>query len=170
MAYIKPAEVISPKARWKLIDVLLDKGSGQGAYAIGEWDGERRIAYRWNGTEDNEIGNPQSRGLPTWTILDSDLHMAIIQRLPEDKQALACALLKITIPPTIEIKIQYHEGSGRYTLMRRPNGQHMFEDGRGDLLGNTCPRKFLKAFYDEMKDHLDAGTRILLDNYPNPQE
>jgi hypothetical protein len=97
MAYIKPAEVISPKAHWSLIDVLLDRGEGDCAYSLGVWDGERRIGFRWNGTDNNELGNPQSRGLPTWTMLDPEIHQKIIEQLPSDKLAIARGFLGITL-------------------------------------------------------------------------
>jgi hypothetical protein len=105
MPYIKPAEVVSPKAHWSLIDVLLDRGEGDCAYALGIWDGERRIGFRWNGTKDNELGNPQSRGLPTWTMLDSEIHRQIIEQLPPDKLTLARGFLGIKLMlegPTLE--------------------------------------------------------------------
>jgi hypothetical protein len=97
MAYIKPAEVISPKAHWSLIDVLLDRGEGDCAYALGMWDGERRIGFRWNGTSENELGNPQSRGLPTWTMLDPGIHHQILERLPPEKLAIARSFLGINL-------------------------------------------------------------------------
>jgi hypothetical protein len=89
MSYVKPHEVRSPKAHWQLIDVLLDRGEGDCAYALGEWDGARRIGFRWNGTDQNPIGNPQSRGLPTYTMLDRTMHEAVIELLPQDKRLLA---------------------------------------------------------------------------------
>lgn len=97
MAYIKPSEVVSPKAHWSLIDVLLDRGEGGCAYALGVWDGERRIGFRWNGTKQNELGNPQSRGLPTWTMLDTGIHKQIIEQLPPDKLAMARGFLGIKL-------------------------------------------------------------------------
>jgi hypothetical protein len=103
--YIKPADVISPKAHWSLIDVLLDRGEGDCAYALGIWDGERRIGFRWNGNEDNELGNPQSRGLPTWTMLDTEIHKQIIEQLPPEKLAMARGFLGIKLMlegPTLE--------------------------------------------------------------------
>jgi hypothetical protein len=87
--YISPEKVHSPKAHWQLIEVLLDRGEGQCAYALGKWDGRSRIGFRWNGKKDNPIGNPQSRGLPTWAILDENLHDAVIALLPKEKQSLA---------------------------------------------------------------------------------
>ena len=97
MPYIKPTEVISPKAHWSLIDVLLDRGEGDCAYALGIWDGERRIGFRWNGTEENRLGNPQSRGLPTWTMLDPEIHKQILEQLPPDKLAIARGFLGINL-------------------------------------------------------------------------
>src|ERR1700693_4279709 len=105
MPYIRPSEVVSPKAHWSLIDVLLDRGEGDCAYALGIWDGGRRIGFRWNGTEGNELGNPQSRGLPTWTMLDTEIHKKIIDQLPSDKLAIARGFLGITLMlegPTLE--------------------------------------------------------------------
>ena len=89
MSYVRPKEVKSPKAHWYLFEVVLDRGPGDAAYALGEWDAERRIGFRWNGTDENKIGNPQSRGLPTWTMLDPELHEAVVALLPADKQAIA---------------------------------------------------------------------------------
>lgn len=91
MGYLKPNDVRSPKAHWHLFEVIIDKGQGNPAYALGTWDGERRVGFRWNGSEENPIGNPQSRGLPTWTMLDEELHPAIVAMLPSDKQAIAKA-------------------------------------------------------------------------------
>ena len=105
MSFIKPTDVLSPKAHWSLIDVLLDRGEGDCAYALGIWDGERRIGFRWNGTKHNELGNPQSRGLPTWTMLDTEIHKQIIEQLPSDKLAIARGFLKIKLMlegPTLE--------------------------------------------------------------------
>lgn len=106
LAYIKPSEVISPKAHWSLIDVLLDRGEGECAYALGIWNGERRIGFRWNGTNENALGNPQSRGLPTWTMLDERIHQQIIEKLPAEKLAIARGFLDIKLMlegPTLEV-------------------------------------------------------------------
>ena len=99
MPYIDPSEVISPKAHWHLFDVILDRKGGDCAYALGTWDGERRIGFRWNGADDGgPIGNPQSRGLPTWTMLDPALHEAIVALLPPEKQVLAKRFLGLRSP------------------------------------------------------------------------
>lgn len=83
MPYIPPEEVISPKASWTLVDVVLNRGQGKGAYAIGLWDRRRRIAFRWNGTDESPLGNPQSRGLATWVMLEPLLHDAILDIVAE---------------------------------------------------------------------------------------
>jgi len=87
--YIKPTEVLGPKRHWNLFHVLFDGGEsgvdrpeqsetsqavGQSerpgtSLAIGRWDGRPVLAMRWNGNPENRIGNPQSRGIPTWFIL-----------------------------------------------------------------------------------------------------
>lgn len=74
MAYIKPEDVQSPKANWRLVDVILDGGEGDCAYSIGMWDNRRCVGFRWNGTDDSPLGNPQSRGIPTWIMLDAKLN------------------------------------------------------------------------------------------------
>lgn len=82
MSHIPPEKVISPKASWRLVDVIINNGPGECAYAIGMWGGKRRIGFRWNGSDESDespLGNPQSRGLPTWTMLDPNLHMAVLK-------------------------------------------------------------------------------------------
>ena len=100
MAYILPGDVISPKANWRLVDVVLDKGEGDCAYAIGMWDNARRVGFRWNGTDDSPIGNPQSRGLPTWTMLDRALHRAVLRQVAKnnpDKANIMRAFLGLPV-------------------------------------------------------------------------
>ena len=62
---------------------------------MGVWDKGKVIVYRWNGTKGAEGGNPQSRGFPTWIILDHELYPFIVSMLPPDKQFLAKAYLNI---------------------------------------------------------------------------
>ena len=100
MPYIKPEQARSPRQHWTLIQVLIDQGesddnAGKWSLAVGEWDGERRLAIRWNGTEDRPAGNPQSRGMPTWFVLPPEFEEALISIVPGDKVSLAKALLNI---------------------------------------------------------------------------
>jgi hypothetical protein len=87
MPYVQPQDVISPKAKWRLVDVILDRGENDCAYALGMWDNRRCIGFRWNGNDDQSLGNPQSRGLPTWTILDRKLHQAVTKLVRKENPA-----------------------------------------------------------------------------------
>jgi hypothetical protein len=88
---VSPYEVKSPKAHWTLIDVLFTNASW--SLALGEWDGKRRFACRWNG-KDNELGNPMSRGIPTWFVLPTEFMEHLEPLIPKDKRSLVAALLK----------------------------------------------------------------------------
>lgn len=74
-SYVRPADVHAPKRHWALACVLFDGGpSGKNnpspsSLAIGRWDNEPVLAMRWNGNDENPLGNPQSRGLPTWFVV-----------------------------------------------------------------------------------------------------
>jgi len=88
MTYIPPGDVISPKARLQLIKVLIDGGPDEVAYAVARWDGHPCIVFRWNGSDAQPIGNPQSRGLPTWVVLDRKLNNSVIELLLEGRPDL----------------------------------------------------------------------------------
>jgi hypothetical protein len=88
-AYIKPADVHAPKRHWSLIHVLFDGGedapknpSPPSSLAIGRWDNRPVLAIRWNGNDENPLGNPQSRGLPTWFILPEQHWKQILRNEP----------------------------------------------------------------------------------------
>jgi hypothetical protein len=92
--YIPASSVISPKQHWSLIAVLKDdEGEGGSVLAIGRWDNEPVLAMRWNGSGDTlsptPIGNPQSRGLPTWFIVPRTYNEAILGTLSADQLTLA---------------------------------------------------------------------------------
>lgn len=74
MAYVDPNLVKSPKGRVDDLHVLHD--SGEGGFSIAEmtWDGKPgAVGARWNGGDGEGMGNPQSRGIPTWFILPEPL-------------------------------------------------------------------------------------------------
>jgi hypothetical protein len=81
--YVSPTEVISPKRQWTLVTILYDRGEENGALALGRWEGEPVVAMRWNGSDSNPIGNPQSRGLPTWFIVPQEFRTAILNELKQ---------------------------------------------------------------------------------------
>jgi hypothetical protein len=60
-----------------LVRVLRDGGPGEHSYALAFWDGRPVLMGRWNGTDEAPIGNPQSRGLATWFVLDDHSYPAL---------------------------------------------------------------------------------------------
>jgi len=79
--FVPPAQVTSPRRHWTLVAVVLDGGEGNWAAAIGRWDGKPVLVIRWNGNDDNPIGNPQSRGLPTWFVVPDELRGSILETI-----------------------------------------------------------------------------------------
>ena len=89
MGYQNPNQVRSPKGAVSHLRVIYD--GGEHAAGSSEWAGwsvaelewyeEPTMACRWNGSTANddvsEIGNPQSRGNPTWFIIPKPLQEAI---------------------------------------------------------------------------------------------
>lgn len=71
MAYIRPKEVLSPKTRvGAVLEVIHDPGENGMAVARIVWDNEEVIATRWNGNNEQPLGNPVSRRQPTWFVVD----------------------------------------------------------------------------------------------------
>lgn len=73
--FILPEKVKSPKNRISGDIKVLRRGeAGDWSLVKLTWDGENRYGIRWNGNDnDNGIGNPQSRGVPTWFILPDEI-------------------------------------------------------------------------------------------------
>jgi hypothetical protein len=80
MAYIDPKTVISPKEFVGDVSVLADTGEGGWSLASLLWAGERSLALRWNGDDQNRLGNPQSRGIPTWFVLPEPIALIVSER------------------------------------------------------------------------------------------
>ena len=87
--YTPPTQCHSPRKYWTLLKVLEDRGANQTSLAIGRWNDKPCLAIRWNGSDSDPIGNPQSRGLPTWFVLPDHLTDIILQSLPPSDRALA---------------------------------------------------------------------------------
>lgn len=90
-----PMEVISPRARWQLIDVLHE--DEWWSMALGRWyEGEWRpvLVQRWNGGEGSN-GNPTSRGFPTWFVLPDDTYSLYLNSkfIPDEKRTFVKAIL-----------------------------------------------------------------------------
>jgi len=93
VSYQDPGVVKSPKGAVSHLHVIYD--GGEQAADAGDWAGwsvaelewyeEPTLACRWNGSSENpgvsQIGNPQSRGNPTWFIIPTPMHEAIKERL-----------------------------------------------------------------------------------------
>ena len=79
MSYTNPRIVLSPKGSIKNLNVLHDGGENGWSLAEMTWDGSDVLAMRWNGGSNNgnpSIGNPQSRGVPTWFVLPDEVGTA----------------------------------------------------------------------------------------------
>lgn len=100
MTYVPADQVRAPREQWTLIQVLIDQGesddeTGRWSLAVGEWEGQRRLAARWNGRDGKPAGNPQSRGIATWFVLPPEFEKPIMAVVPPEKLALAKALLNM---------------------------------------------------------------------------
>ncbi len=120
MGYQDPRLVKSPKGAVSHLRVLYDGGEQTAtnqewegwSVAELEWYEEPVLACRWNGSTENEdvsaIGNPQSRGLPTWFMIPKPLQEVIraqLKNVPdgEEERALTRALAEASAPAFGEI-------------------------------------------------------------------
>jgi hypothetical protein len=87
-----PDNVQSPKRQLVLVSVILNTGEDGYAVALIRWDGEPKLAMRWNGTDDpNSIGSPQSRGYATWFVIPDEFQESVLEsnNISRDNRALA---------------------------------------------------------------------------------
>jgi hypothetical protein len=92
--YVQASDVTSPRRRWSLIQVLDDpKQPVTCVLALGLWESKPVFAMRWNGSADQPIGTPQSRGLPTWFILPERYYAKLIEALTPEMQTLTRKLI-----------------------------------------------------------------------------
>jgi len=77
LRYTDPAIVLSPKGSVANLSVLRNTGEDGFAVASLMWDDRPALGMRWNGHPKNPIGNPQSRGIPTWFIVPDELAPAV---------------------------------------------------------------------------------------------
>ena len=85
MPYVDPQTVLVPRNRVRSVRVLYNTGPGSGSWsaALLDFDGEERIAIRWNGQGRKGIGNPQSHGRPTWFVVPNELAQTIREKAEE---------------------------------------------------------------------------------------
>jgi hypothetical protein len=74
---VQPQDVRSPRQHWQLTKVIFQGDPESFSVAIGEWDGEPRLAMRWNANDWRPLGNPSSSGHPTWFIVPNRLASGI---------------------------------------------------------------------------------------------
>jgi hypothetical protein len=105
---VNPEDVQSPKRNLVLVSVIVNKApsiNSEGGYSVAliRWDGEPRLAIRWNSTADSPIGNPQSRGLPTWFVIPDELRDSVLENntIPEDSRSLVRSFFAAHQRPTI---------------------------------------------------------------------
>jgi len=84
--YIEPHEIVSPKDRWELEEVLHAGEADSNAFAVGLWDGVRKIVCRCNGMKGSPNGYPQAGGHPTWMLLDHRPGLAAVLAYLDDAQ------------------------------------------------------------------------------------
>lgn len=72
---MNPENVISPLKYVKNVQILYTDEEDNFSIASLLWKDQRRIAIRWNGSDDR-LGYPQSCGRPTWFILPQKVALA----------------------------------------------------------------------------------------------
>jgi hypothetical protein len=53
-----------------IVEIILDPGENRMSVARILWDEREVIATRWNGNNEQPLGNPVSRGHATWFVVD----------------------------------------------------------------------------------------------------
>jgi len=95
--YVLPQDVISPRYRMHVIDILIDGGEERAcSYALQHWIEEDKysIGVRWNGDEEKPNGTPNISGYACWLVLDEMLWPAVLAAVADDaKRAQAAKLL-----------------------------------------------------------------------------
>lgn len=111
--YHDPEKVVSPRYCIDNVSAIFDGGTGSDPFslAVVTWDGEKRIGIRWNATyrewDDADkiagnkvcVGEPNSRGYPTWFILPPNLLSALLEGKNELAEAVRGALKEIAGEP-----------------------------------------------------------------------
>jgi hypothetical protein len=83
--YVRPENVTAPKSLWQLDRVVINRGPGKAAWAIGRWEGDPVIATRWNGHKERPLGTPYSRATAVWFIIENEAYGKLIEYLVNDK-------------------------------------------------------------------------------------
>jgi hypothetical protein len=88
----EPEECLFPQGRLELIQVLVRKTPDQPqlvesaratfSIALVKWDGEVRLAFRYDGDEEHPNGWPSSNSYPSWDILPRPMQALLMPMIP----------------------------------------------------------------------------------------
>jgi hypothetical protein len=89
--HIDPRTVLSPRNSVRNVNVIFDGGLWDddnprwSGWSVAEliWDGNPAVGVRWNGILGENVGSPQSRGLPTWFIMPEALKGITLDRISQ---------------------------------------------------------------------------------------
>jgi len=85
---VKPADVLSPRNKvGAVLEVVHDPGPRRMAVARILWEGQEKVAVRWNGDDAHPLGHPVVRRQPTWVVLDEYVARAVEERARECEAA-----------------------------------------------------------------------------------
>jgi hypothetical protein len=83
-SYCDPKTVQGPKSHVSNVRVIYDGDADNGSVAQLDWDGEPGVGIRWNGnSEQQPLGNPQSRGNPVWFLVPPGFEELVLERARE---------------------------------------------------------------------------------------
>lgn len=77
MSYVDPKTVLAPQRYISKVKVVYDGGKGSWSLARLLWEGNWVTGMRWNGSDEDSVGNPQSHGRPTWFMVPEQLAPAV---------------------------------------------------------------------------------------------
>jgi hypothetical protein len=169
MSYITPSDVHAPKRFWSLIHVIFDGGAGGSSLAIGRWENKPVLAMRWNGTEDNPIGNPQSRGLPTWVIVPDQHWKQILEtqqyKTFQNSDVLTVGRRKTINEDTLNLARNFLELRRVYFVNRCPNPECRDYE---KLVLHEYRTEQIGKLLDQLKQDELLFYHIICDHFWNP--
>ncbi|MEM6187680.1 hypothetical protein [Shewanella vaxholmensis] len=114
MSYVDPSTVISPKTSVSAVRVLEDKQEGSFSIARIRYDNEDVIACRWNGSDSEPSGHPNSRGIPTWFIIPTEIENDILQGVIKRAETDRSFILQELVALKKELSDFKHTGTGTH--------------------------------------------------------
>ena len=86
--YIRPEDVLSPRDKVKNLEIIINNDKEDYSIALLEYNGTECVGVRWNTTNEKKdnIGTPQSRGIPTWFILPKEIAEVYLEKFLKEKE------------------------------------------------------------------------------------